>query len=231
MNMRCRSPELYKSKGTTNSHTGNGTSTSLCITSSPSFSSLCRGGGEGEGPLRFPVLWVSFPTPPLWFPALWFHVLCIPPAPPVCQGERPGLGRGGSGGGGGHTMGGLPRGTMYVRLSMSFHSSPNTFVHRMDGCMDGWMDVCKNMQKKAAMPWRPVFLNDCTIKAARPLLEDERHHLIEGLKTKWESASWPKPTRGRMSSVLVSLHLHLVTPQSFCYSSPVKSPLNYVADA
>eukprot|EP00439_Symbiodinium_sp_Y106_P028865 s8168_g3.t1 len=40
----------------------------------------------------------------------------------------------------------------------------------------------------------------------RPLLEDERHHLIEGLKTKWESASWPKPTRGRMSGMRPSFH-------------------------
>ena len=80
MNMRCRSPEQHRRKGTTNSHTGN--STSLCTTSSPSLSSVCRRGGEGEGALWFPVLWccgLSFPTPPLWFPVLWFHVLPLPP--------------------------------------------------------------------------------------------------------------------------------------------------------
>ena len=36
MNRRCRSPEQDKSRGTTNSHTGNSASTSLCTTSSPS---------------------------------------------------------------------------------------------------------------------------------------------------------------------------------------------------
>ena len=62
--MRCRSPEQHRRKGTTNSHTGNSTSTSLCTTSSPSLSSVCRSGGEGEGALWFPVLWVILPHRP-----------------------------------------------------------------------------------------------------------------------------------------------------------------------
>ena len=72
MNMRCRSPEQHRRKGTTNSHTGNSTSTSLCTTSSPSLSSVCRRGGEGEGAL--------------WFPVLWFHVLPLPPRWPLAWG-------------------------------------------------------------------------------------------------------------------------------------------------
>ena len=87
--MRGRSPEQHRRKGTTNSHTGNSTSTSLCTTSSPSLSSVCRRGGEGEGPCGSLCCGLSFPTPPLWFPVLWFHVL---PLPPVGQGARPSLG-------------------------------------------------------------------------------------------------------------------------------------------
>ena len=79
MNMRCRSPEQHRRKGTTNSHTGNSTSTSLCTTSSPSFSSVCRRGGEGEGALWFPVLWVILPHPAPVVPCL---VVPCAPAPP-----------------------------------------------------------------------------------------------------------------------------------------------------
>ena len=79
MNMRCRSPEQHRRKGTTNSHTGNSTSTSLCTTSSPSLSSVCRRGGEGEGALWFPVLWVILPHPAPVVPCL---VVPCAPAPP-----------------------------------------------------------------------------------------------------------------------------------------------------
>ena len=79
MNMRCRSPEQHRRKGTTNSHTGNSTSTSLCTTSSPSLSSVCRRGGEGEGALWFPVLWVILPHPAPVVPGL---VVPCAPAPP-----------------------------------------------------------------------------------------------------------------------------------------------------
>ena len=83
MNMRCRSPEQHKRKGTTNSHTGNSTSMSFCTTSSPSLSSVC------------PVLWVILPHPARG--SLSCGSMCCGlslPLPPVCQGERPGL-RGG----------------------------------------------------------------------------------------------------------------------------------------
>ena len=73
MNIRCRSPEQHRRKGTTNSHTGNSTSTSLCTTSSPSLSSVCRRKGKGKGPCGSLCCGLSFPTPPLWFPVLWFH--------------------------------------------------------------------------------------------------------------------------------------------------------------
>ena len=63
MNMQCQSPAQHKSKGTTYSHTGNSTSTSLCTTSSPSFSSVCRRGGEGEGGPVVPCV-VAYPSPP-----------------------------------------------------------------------------------------------------------------------------------------------------------------------
>ena len=81
MNMRCRSPEQHRRKGTTNSHTGNSTSTSLCTTSSPSLSSVCRRGGEGEGEGApwFPVLWVILPHPAPVVPCL---VVPCAPAPP-----------------------------------------------------------------------------------------------------------------------------------------------------
>ena len=79
MNMRCRSPEQHRRKGTTNSHTGNSTSTSLCTTSSPSLSSVCRRGGEGEGALWFRVLWVILPHPAPVVPCL---VVPCAPAPP-----------------------------------------------------------------------------------------------------------------------------------------------------
>ena len=75
MNMRCRSPEQHRRKGTTNSHTGNSTSTSLCTTSSPSLSSVCRRGGA----LWFPVLWVILPHPAPVVPCL---VVPCAPAPP-----------------------------------------------------------------------------------------------------------------------------------------------------
>ena len=84
MNMRCRSPEQHRRKGTTNSHTGNSTSTSLCTTSSPSLSSVCPRGGEGEGALWFPVLWVILPHPAPVVPCLV--------VPCVGQGARPSLG-------------------------------------------------------------------------------------------------------------------------------------------
>ena len=78
MNMRCRSPEQHRRKGTTNSHTGNSTSTSLCTTSSPSLSSACRR-GRGEGALWFPVLWAILPHPAPVVPCL---VVPCAPAPP-----------------------------------------------------------------------------------------------------------------------------------------------------
>ena len=86
VNMQCRSPEQHKSRCTTNSHTGNSTSTSLCTTSSPSFSSVCRRGGEGEGALWFPALWVILPQPRLWW--------VIPPAPDCLLGREAWLGGG-----------------------------------------------------------------------------------------------------------------------------------------
>ena len=79
-------------KGTTNSHTGNSTSTSLCTTSSPSLSSVCRRGGEGEGALWFPVLWVILPHPAPVVPGL---VVPCAPAPPRWPKAR-GLAWGGS---------------------------------------------------------------------------------------------------------------------------------------
>ena len=83
MNMRCRSPEQHKSRGTANSHTGNSTSASLRTTSSPSSSSVCRRGGERQGALWFPVLWVILPHPAPVVPLCVFHVLwVIAPAPP-----------------------------------------------------------------------------------------------------------------------------------------------------
>ena len=82
--MRCRSPEQHRRKGTTNSHTGNSTSMSLCTTSSPSLSSVCRRGGEGEGALWFPVLWVILPHPAPGVPCLV--------VPCVGQGARPSFG-------------------------------------------------------------------------------------------------------------------------------------------
>ena len=39
--------------------------------------------GKGQGPCGSLCCGLCFPTPPLWFPVLWFHVL---PLPPVCQG-------------------------------------------------------------------------------------------------------------------------------------------------
>ena len=45
--------------------------------------------GKGKGPCGSLCCGLSFPTPPLWFPVLWFHVL---PLPPVGQGARPSLG-------------------------------------------------------------------------------------------------------------------------------------------
>ena len=100
MNMRCRRPEPQKSKGTTSSHTGNSTSTSMCTTSSPAFSSVCRRGGEGEGALWFPVLWITLPHPAPVVPCLVVPCVVGYPShrPPFCQGERPGFG-------GVHTMG------------------------------------------------------------------------------------------------------------------------------
>ena len=64
MNMRCRSPEQHRRKGTTNSTLGIARQRH-CAQLSPSLSSVCRRGGEGEGAL--------------WFPVLWFHVLPLPP--------------------------------------------------------------------------------------------------------------------------------------------------------
>ena len=87
MNMRCRSPEQHRRKGTTNSHTGNSTSTSLCTTSSPSLSSVCRRGGEGEGALWFPVLWVILPHPAPVVPCL--VVPCAPAPPPLATSLGP----------------------------------------------------------------------------------------------------------------------------------------------
>ena len=86
MNMRCRSPEQHKRKATTNSHTGNSTSTSLCTTSSPSSSSVCRRGGEGEGALCFPVLWVILPHPAPVVPCLELpHVCQLGTGWPTCR--------------------------------------------------------------------------------------------------------------------------------------------------
>ena len=130
--MRCRSPEQHRRKGTTNSHTGNSTSTSLCTTSSPSLSSVCRRGGEGEGALWFPVLWVILPHPAPVVPCL---VVPCAPAPPRWPRREAQLGGAVTrmtyyclleqeawlgGGGGGHTMGGggpatRRRGTIYRR--------------------------------------------------------------------------------------------------------------------
>ena len=93
MNMRCRSPEQHRRKGTTNSHTGNSTSTSLCTTSSPSLSSVCRRGGEGEGALWFPVLWVILPHPAPVVPCL---VVPCAPAPPHLPIKARGLAWGGT---------------------------------------------------------------------------------------------------------------------------------------
>ena len=81
--MGCRSPEQHRRKGTTNSHTGNSTSTSFCTTSSPSLSSVCRRGGEGEGALWFPVLWVILPHPARVVPCLVFP--CAPAPPPLAK--------------------------------------------------------------------------------------------------------------------------------------------------
>ena len=35
--------------------------------------------GKGKGPCGSLCCGLSFPTPPLWFPVLWFHVLPLPP--------------------------------------------------------------------------------------------------------------------------------------------------------
>ena len=93
MNMRCRSPEQHKRKGSTNNHTGNSTSTSFCTASSPSLSSVCRRGGRGRGPV-LPCV-VGYPSPPRPCGSLSCGSMCWGlslPLPPVCQGERPGLG-------------------------------------------------------------------------------------------------------------------------------------------
>ena len=102
MNMRCRRPEQHKSKGTTNSHTGNSTSTSMCTTSSPSFSSVCRRGGEGEGALWFPVLWITLPHPAPVVPCLVVPCVVGYPShrPPFAKARGLALG-------GVHTMGGV----------------------------------------------------------------------------------------------------------------------------
>ena len=93
--------------------------------------------GKGKGPCGSLCCGLSFPTPPLWFPVLWFHVLPLPPLAKArglawgaatrmtydCLLEREAwLG----GGGGGHTMGGgggpatRRRGTIYVHMQASF---------------------------------------------------------------------------------------------------------------
>ena len=111
MNMQCRSPEQIKSKGTTNSHTGNSTSTSLCTTSSPSFSSVCRRGGEGEGAL--------------WFLVLWFHVLWV--ATPRAKAKGLAWG-GGAGGGGGLRRGdAAPYTYIYIYIESVRHYGPHIF--------------------------------------------------------------------------------------------------------
>ena len=117
MNMRCRSPEQHKSRGTANSHTGNSTSASLRTTSSPSSSSVCRRGGEGQGALWFPVLWVILPHPAPVVPCVCSMCCGLSlPHPPVSKARGVVGGRGHvtwmtcacllSAGGGGHTMGG-----------------------------------------------------------------------------------------------------------------------------
>ena len=50
---------------------------------------MCRRGGEGEGALWFPVLWVILPHPAPVVPCV---VVPCAPAPPVGQGARPSLG-------------------------------------------------------------------------------------------------------------------------------------------
>ena len=130
MNMRCRSPEQHKSRGTANSYTGNSTSASLRATSSPSSSSVCRRGGEGQGALWFPVLWVILPHPAPVVPCVCSMCCGLslphPPVPPFAKAKGLVGGRGipwgtstvtwmtcacllsagAGGGGGGHTMGG-----------------------------------------------------------------------------------------------------------------------------
>ena len=89
MNMRCRSPEQHKSRGTANSYTGNSTSASLRATSSPSSSSVCRRGREGQGALWFPVLWVILPHPAPVVPCVCSMCCGLslphPPVPPFAK--------------------------------------------------------------------------------------------------------------------------------------------------
>ena len=78
MNMRCRSPKQHKSKGTTNSHTGNSTSTSFVHNTV----AISEGEGKRKGPCGSLCCGSSFPTPPLWFPSMCCGLSFSPP--PVC---------------------------------------------------------------------------------------------------------------------------------------------------
>ena len=125
MNMRCRRPEQHKSKGTTNSHTGNSTSTSMCTTSSPSFSSVCRRGGEGEGALWFPVLWITLPHPAPVVPCLVVPCVVGYPShrPPFAKAR--GLAWGGAYPGGcvGEGPATRRRGTIYIFMCIRIYAT------------------------------------------------------------------------------------------------------------
>ena len=153
MNMRCRSPEQHRRKGTTNSHSGNSTSTSLCTTSSPSLSSVCRRGGEGEGEGegekgKGPCgsLCCGYPSPlrPCGSPRSWL------------------------GGGGGHTMGGGPatrrHGTIYALLGPCPGRDPPD-LNRLSGCAGcclccccrcSWVDEMQGLRMTLSSPFGDV---------------------------------------------------------------------------
>ena len=88
--LRCRSPGQHKSRGATNSHTGNSTSTPLCTTSSPSFSFVSKGRGRGRGSV-VPCL-VGYPSPLRPCGSLTCGSMCcglsLLAPPPVREGER-----------------------------------------------------------------------------------------------------------------------------------------------